>query len=170
MQECVLLARLPILCNWYNSLMNIISLFSSRSTLLQAFWEGNIPFEIGDICFVFVIFYNLDTRFSQNVENQVASPLFNFWEPVCNDYSRNTRCILLPRLLIYDFPPIICIFSYAIMKVVSLFRSSNSLGVLREVNMPFEIRHIWGTWKQTYVWKKYIFPADLRLYELWEDR
>ena len=36
---------LPIL---YNSLMNIISLFESRSTF-GALWEGNIPFEIGHI-------------------------------------------------------------------------------------------------------------------------
>ena len=36
---------LPIL---YNSIMNIISLFESRSTF-GAPWEGNIPFEIGHI-------------------------------------------------------------------------------------------------------------------------
>ena len=39
---------LPILCSLYISIMNVISLFGSRSPC-GAVWEGKIPFEIGHI-------------------------------------------------------------------------------------------------------------------------
>ena len=79
----------PILCSLYNSIMSIISLYGSRSTF-GALWEGNIPFEIGHIRDIetnvsngvfllsFSDFSHLDTKFSQNVENHVANPLYNF--------------------------------------------------------------------------------------------
>ena len=44
-------------------------------------------------CFIFVIFKNLDTKFSQNVENQVANSLYNFWEPVWNNYSKTIKSV-----------------------------------------------------------------------------
>ena len=53
-------------------------------------------------CFVLVIFSNLDSKFPHNVENQVANPL--------NLFGKYRICVSLPRLPIYDFPPVYASF------------------------------------------------------------
>ena len=99
--------------------------------------------------FIFVPFLNLDTKFSQNLVNQAANPLYSFWEPIWDNYSENTESAFRSR----DYPftiflSIICIFTNEAISKVSLFRSSSFLGVLWEANMSFEKKHIWRTWKQ----------------------
>ena len=96
---------LPILCSLYNAMMNIISLFGSRSNF-GPLYKGNIPLEMGHIrdmetnvsngifAFIFVIFLKLDTKCSQNVKNYVANPLYNCWELVWNNYSENTESVI----------------------------------------------------------------------------
>ena len=42
-------------------------------------------------CFIFVIFKNVNMKFSQNVENQFVNPLYLFLEPICNNFSENTE-------------------------------------------------------------------------------
>ena len=111
---------------------------------------------------------NLYAKFSQNVENHVANPLYNFWEPIWNNYSKIEKKKKQKQKTIEsvfcspDYPSTIflsmlCIFSSATINIVSLFRSSSILGVLWEANMPFEIRHIRGTRKQTCLKILYIF-------------
>ena len=55
------------------------------------------------------------------------------------------------------FSPIICIFPKAVINIVSMVWSSSFLGVLWKASIPFEIRYVWGTWKQIKAWKYYIF-------------
>ena len=59
----------------------------------------------------------------------------------------------------------ICILPNAIMNTVSSFRSISTLGALWEVSMPFEIRHIWKSWKKKQMLKYYIFSTDRGLYK-----
>ena len=42
---------------------------------------------------IFAIYYNLDIKFSPNVENQVAYPLFKFWEPVWNIFLEDPESV-----------------------------------------------------------------------------
>ena len=66
------------------------------------------------------------------------------------------------------FSPIICIFSNAVINIVSLVWSSSFLGVLWKAIIPFEIRYIWGTWKQIYKCENNIFFPQIMAYTNFE--
>ena len=104
-------------------------------------------------------------KFSQNVENQVANPLYSFWGPVWDSYSENNEYVFRLRSPGYSFTiftPIICIYTNATMSKVSLFRSSSFLGVLWEANMPFEKNHTWRGMKTKVSVKKYLVHTNFK--------
>ena len=109
-------------------------------------WHGN-KLQQRTFCFIFVIFLNLDTKFSQNAENQVANLLifdsrFGKFFPKMQNLSFASQNIYLRR------SPITCTFSNAVINIVSFVWSSCFLGVFWKASILFETRYIWGTWKQ----------------------
>ena len=131
-----------------------------QGALLEHFSKRNIPFEIGHV-------RDMETNFSKGLF-ALFSWFFEIWSQSCH---RMWKIKLQTLCLIFDsrfgkffpkkqnlpffsqnihllFSPIICIFSSAVINKVSLVWSSRFLGVLWKVSIPFEIRYIWGTWKQ----------------------
>ena len=131
-----------------------------QGALLEHFSKRNIPFEIGHV-------RDMETNFSNGL-----FALFSWFLKIWTQSSHRMSKIKLQTLcLIFDsrfgkffpkmqnlpfasqnihllFSPIICIFSNAVINIVSLVWSSSFLGVLWKASIPFEIRYIWGTWKQ----------------------
>ena len=90
---------LLILCSFYNSIINIISLFESRNTFGEHFGKG--LFEIGhirdmvrnvsnDLFAISSWFLKINTRSSHRLWKTKAAknPLYNLWGPVWNTYTK----------------------------------------------------------------------------------
>ena len=131
-----------------------------QGAFLEHFSKRNIPFEIGHV-------RDMETNFSNGL-----FALFSWFFKIWTQSSHRMWKIKLQTLcLIFDgrfgnffpkmqnlpfasqnihllFSPIIYIFSNAVINIVSLVWLSSFLGVLWKVSIPFEIRYIWGTWKQ----------------------
>ena len=106
----------------------------------------------------------MDTKFSQNVESQVANPLFNRF----GKFPKMQNLSFASQNIHLLFSPIICIFSNAVINIVSLVWSSSFLGVLWKAIIPFEIRYICGTWKQIYKCENNIFFPQIMAYTNFE--
>ena len=131
-----------------------------QRVLLEHFSERNIPFEIGQV-------RDMETNFSNGLF-ALFSWFFKIWtqsshrmwktklQTLCLILgSRFGKCFTKMQNLSFAcqnihllFSPIICIFSNAVINIVSLVWSSSFLGVLWKASIPFKIRYIWGTWKQ----------------------
>lgn len=130
--QALLVVFLPILCSLHNSIMNLISLFGSRSTF-GALWERNIPLEIGHI-------RDIETNVS-NVIFALFSWFFKIWTRSSHKMWKTrlqTLCIVFESQSGIFIPKIenlcfasqtthlrssttICIFSNVTMNIVSIF-------------------------------------------------
>ena len=132
----------------------------AQGALLEHLSKRNIPFKIGHV-------REMEANFSNGL-----FALFSWFFKIWTQSSHRMWKIKLQTLcLIVDsrfgkfflkmqnlpfasqnihllFSPIICIFSNAVINIVSLVWSSSFLGVLWKASIPFEIRYIWETWKQ----------------------
>ena len=84
---------------------------------------------------ILVNFSKFSTKFTQNMANHVVKPPYNFSQPACR------VCVLLPRLLLVHFFPILCSLYTSIVNIC-LFGSRSTLEALWEGNIPLEIGHI----------------------------
>ena len=127
--------------------------------LSEHFSKRNIPFEIGHV-------RDMETNFSNGLF-ALFSRFFKTWTQSSHRMWKTklqTFCLIFDSQFEKSFPkmknlsfatqnihllfsPIACIFSNAVINMVSLVWSSSFLGVLWKATIPFEIRYIWGTWK-----------------------
>ena len=133
---CVLLCRLhlvaflTILCSLYNSIMNLMSLFGSRSTF-GALWEGNIPLKIGHIrdmetnvglFALFSWFFKIWTRSSHRMWKTRLQTLCVVFESQFGIFIAKIQNLSFASQTTHlRFSTSICIFSNAIMNIVSIF-------------------------------------------------
>ena len=131
-----------------------------QGALLEHFSKRNIPFEIGHV-------RDMETNFSNGLF-ALFSWFFKIWTQSSHRMWKTklqTLCLIFDSQFGEFFPkmqnlsfasqnihllffPIICIFSNAVVNIVSFVPSSSFLGALWKASIPFEIRYIWGTWKQ----------------------
>ena len=135
-------------------------LYLGQGALLEHFSKRNIPFEIGHV-------RDMETNFSNGLF-ALFSWFFKIWTQSSHRMSKiklQTLCLIFDSRFGKFFPKmynlsfvsqnihllfslILCIFSNTVINIVSLVWSSSFLGVLWKASIPFEIRYIWGTWKQ----------------------
>ena len=131
-----------------------------QGTLFEHFSKRNIPFEIGHVrgmetnfCnglfALFSWFFKISTQSSHRMwKIKLQTLCFIFDSRFGNFFPKMQNLLFASQNIHLLFSPIICIFSNAVINIVSLVWSSSFLGVLWKASIPFEIRYIWGTWKQ----------------------
>ena len=131
-----------------------------QGALLEHFSKRNIPFEIGhvrdmktnfsnDIFALFSWFFKIWTQSSHGMWKTKLQTLCLIFNSRFGKFFPKMQNLSFAAKNIYLlFFPIICIFSNAVIIIVSLVWSSSFLGVLWKTSIPFEIRYTWGTWKQ----------------------